>query len=396
MSATLVVEVLQAAATAAVPGATVTLSRPDSAGAGTPTKRVNLCLYQVTPNSALRNADLPTRGSDGDLVQRPRVALDLHYLLTFYGDEGQLEPERLLGSVALAMHAKPMLTRQMIRNTIVNVAFPFLAQSNLADEIELVKFTPIHLSLEELSKLWAVFFQTQYALSMAYQGTVVLIEGEESPQSALPVLEREIIVVPFRQPVIERLRSQSGVNQLIFSGNTLVIEGRKLRGEVTQVRIGGDVVTPQLQDVSDTQISLPLTMPTLRAGVQAVQIVQPMMMGQPRVPHVGVESNVAALVLRPKITAVNAPDSTHVTVDVDPVIGKAQRVLLMLNEISNIAPAAYTFVAGQRNADAASITIPISGVGPADYFVRVQVDGAESTLDLDPASQHFGPKVTVP
>src|SRR5574337_2008951 len=94
VTATLVVEVLQAAATAAVPGASVTMSRPDSAGGGAPSARVNLYLYQVTPNAAWRNADLPTRGSEGQLAQRPRVSLDLHYLLTFYGDEGQLEPQR--------------------------------------------------------------------------------------------------------------------------------------------------------------------------------------------------------------------------------------------------------------------------------------------------------------
>jgi hypothetical protein len=35
-------------------------------------------------------------------------------------------------------------------------------------------------------------------------------------------------------------------------------------------------------------------------------------------------------------------------------------------------------------------------VKPADYFVRLQVDGAESVLDLNPVSPNFGPKVTIP
>ena len=398
------VQILQPAAGAAVSGATVTNVRPDSAGSGTPGARVNVYLYQVTPNAAWRNADLPTRDSNGQLVQRPRVALDLHYLLTFYGDETQLEPQRMLGNVSLALHQQPVLTRQMIRNTIASPTFPFLAASNLADDVELVKFTPTTLSLEESSKLWSVFFQVQYTLSVTYQGTVVLIESDESPQPALPVLERDLYVVPFRYPTIEQVISQAGVNQPILATSTLNIIGRQLRGDVTQVRVaGGAPVMPQ--DVSDTQINLPLaSLPanSLRAGVQGVQVIQPMLMGKPPVPHVGIESNVAAFVLRPTITASNAPDSTHVTVQTDLVIGKDQRVLLMLNRVTGGAPAAYSFVAAPRTADANSITIAIAGVPAGDYLVRVQIDGAESLLQVDtnPASptfnQFIGPKVTIP
>jgi hypothetical protein len=398
------VQILQPAAGAAVSGATVTNVRPDSTGSGTPGARVNIYLYQVTPNTAWRNADLPTRDSNGQLAQRPRVALDLHYLLTFYGDETQLEPQRMLGSVSLALHQQPVLTRQMIRNTIASPTFPFLAASNLADDVELVKFTPTTLSLEELSKLWAVFFQVQYALSVTYQGTVVLIESDESPQPALPVLARDIYVVPFRHPTIEQINSQAGDNQPILATSTLNILGKQLRGDVTQVRVaGGAPVTPQ--DVSDTQIVLPLaSLPanSLRAGVQGAQVIQPMLMGKPPVPHVGIESNVAAFVLRPTITAATVPDSTHVTVQTDLVIGKDQRVLLMLNRVAGGAPAAFSFVAGSRTADANSITVAIVGVAAGDYLVRVQIDGAESLLQVDtnPTSptfnQFIGPKVTIP
>src|SRR5262249_53072283 len=44
-------------------------------------KGVSIYLYQVLPNAAGRNLDLPTRGSDGKLVKRPSAALDLMYLL---------------------------------------------------------------------------------------------------------------------------------------------------------------------------------------------------------------------------------------------------------------------------------------------------------------------------
>src|SRR5436309_11922535 len=83
-------EFIQAAIGPDVGAASVTTTRPDGSGTGTPATSVNVYLYQVTPNAAFGNVDLPTRRANGDLVQRPQAALDLHYLLTFLGDEGKL------------------------------------------------------------------------------------------------------------------------------------------------------------------------------------------------------------------------------------------------------------------------------------------------------------------
>lgn len=403
------VQTLQPAVAADVPGADVSTVRPDGSGNGTPTTGVNLYLFQTTPNAAWRNNDLPTRNTNGQLMQRPQVALDLHYLLTFYGDENQFEPQRVLGSVVRTLHTRPVLTRELIRNTVN--ANPILAESNLADEIELVKFSPIALSLEELSKLWSVFFQIPYTLSVAYQGTVIFIEAEETPRSVLPVRQRNLYVFPFRQPVIEAVNSEAGPNQPIDTNSTLVIQGRQLRGDDTQVRIAGVDVTPP--EVTDREISLPLTVPplpadTLRAGVQGVQVVHRLLLGTPPVPHRGFESNVVPFVLRPTITNTQVanvqgsgddPRSAEVTVNIEPTIGQRQRVILLLNEMTDEAPKAYTFFAEPRNADSPTITIPISEVKAADYLVRIQVDGAESLLEVndDPDNpQYIGPKVTIP
>lgn len=401
-------QTLQAAVGTVVSGATVTTLRPESSGNGAPEAHVNLYLYQVTPNAAWRNADLPMRSPAGHLVDRPQVALDLHYLLSFYGDDGKLEPQRLLGSVARTFHTRPVLTRQMIRDTIASPSFNFLAGSNLADDVELVKFTPAALSLEELSKLWSIFFQTPYTLSVAYQGTVVLIESEDSHQAALPVRERKLYVATFRQPVIEEVQSLAGTNQPLVVGSTLVIRGQRLSSEITQVRIGGrDPVTPLV--VSDTELSLPLTEPplpagALRAGVQGLQVVQPLVLGTPPVAHHGVESNVAAFVLHPTIVppvAVStivtpAGPQTVVTVKLAPDVGKRQRAVLLLNELGSGSPRAYSFPAPSLASDTGSITIPIKGVKAADYLVRVQIDGAESPLTANAAGQYDSPKVTIP
>jgi hypothetical protein len=201
---TALAQIVRKAAQSVINGADVVTGRPDPNA--TPVHRIHLFLYQVSPNGAMRNNDLPTRSSDGKFIARPTVALDLHYLLAFYGSDSELEAQRMLGAVARDLHTKPILTRAMIQNAITSQSF--LDGSNLADAVEQVKFTPLAVSLEEMSKLWSVFFQTPYALSVAYQGTVVLIESEEAVQPALPVLKRgdkdqgvDTLLGPF--PVIE-------------------------------------------------------------------------------------------------------------------------------------------------------------------------------------------------
>lgn len=393
-----------------VPGVTVSTVRPEDTGVTT--RGANIYLYQVTPNASMCNIDMPNRSSEGRLVQRPQVALDLHYLLTFYGDDSKLETQRLLGSAVRTLHARPLLTRQMIKNTITDpLVNTYLLNSNLADAFETVKFTPVHLSLEELSKLWSVFFQTPYRLSVAYTGTVVLIESEESPQSALPVRERNLYVLPFRQPVIEQVISSEGVDMPIVADSTLVIKGKKLRGDITQAIVNGIEVTPAPEDISERQITISLPS-GLKAGVQGLQVVHQMLMGTPPVPHKGVESNLVAFVLHPAITnkvtisnpkgTGNAPRSADLTIEINPTIGKNQRVVLLLNEISSGDAASYTFVDESRDADTSTMIIPVSGVKAADYLVRVQVDGAQSQLitDSDESSptynQYIDPKVKIP
>lgn len=184
---------LQARVGAEVPGALTTTVRPDGAG-GVPDTGVNIFLYQVTPNPHLIQNDLPTRRTEGGLVQRPQIAIDLHYLLSFYGAEAELEPQRLLGGTLLALHVQPFLTRQDIVNTVN--AEGYLSGSDLAEQVEQVKFSPLSLNLEEMSKLWSVFFQTPYVLSVAYQASAVLITSDQRPVPSQPVLEPVIQAVP--------------------------------------------------------------------------------------------------------------------------------------------------------------------------------------------------------
>ena len=388
-------EVLQPAVGNAVPLAKVGFSRPDGGSSGAPL--VNVYLYQVTPNAAYRNADLPTRRSDSTLASRPQTALDLHYLFTFHGNDDQLEPQRLLGAVATTLHAQPLLSRPAILKAMTDHGF--LASSNLADQVERVRFTPTSLSLEEFSKLWSVFFQIEYTLSAAYQASVVLLESDDVPGDAPPVQARNLYVVPFRWPFVDRVIASTGANDPIVSGSTLLIQGQQLKGDVTLVLIGGSEQTPT--NVLDTQVTLPLPS-TVLAGVQGLQVIQKLFMGTPLAAHSGFESNVVPFVLRPTISGATAalaptpPGGANVTFTLSPNIGIGQRAVLLLNNISVSPSTSFTSLPAVSTVNSSTFTINITGVPAGTYLVRVQIDGAESLLSTNATGQFVGPTVVMP
>lgn len=386
---------LQAIVQVDVDGARVTTLRPDTVGSGTPEAGVNLYLYHVIPNPAWRNTDLRTRFSEGQFAKRPQAALDLYYLLSCYGNEIELEPQRLLGSVVRTLHARPVITHETIRDTLSNSAFTFLTDSNLGEQVETVKFMPVSMTAEELSNIWSVFFQTPHALSMAYQAGVVLIESDDIPQRALPVRDRsKFAAMPFSfAPVVERVISQAGTLEPIIADTTLLIRGSRLRGDITNIRLNGLEVTPQ--EVTDTQISLSLsTVPTssLGAGVQGLQVIHLLHPSTAALPSRLVESNIAPLVLRPTITNIRVSDLegtgnelrlAKITIQLDLIVTRTQRVILLLNERSTNNPSAYTFQVAPLIRNTNSLTFAIYEVKAGEYLVRVQVDGAESLLTVD-------------
>jgi hypothetical protein len=158
---------------------------------------ITVFLYQVTPNTSQRNNDLPARASDGTLVRRPAAALDLHYLISAYGEEAELVGQRLIGSVVRTLHETPVLPRDIIE---LAGRRPHLGGSDLADAVQRVRFTPTVMDVDETSKLWGMLHQTPYTLSVVYQAVLVLIDGRETPVPAKPVERHEVRVLPFGAP----------------------------------------------------------------------------------------------------------------------------------------------------------------------------------------------------
>lgn len=158
---------------------------------------VTVFLYQVTPNASMRHHDLPTRASDGTLLKRPAAPLDLHYLITAYGEETELVGQRLIGCVVRTLHEIPVLPRELIEEAATR---PHLEGSDLAESVQQVRFTPTQMDVDETSKLWGMLHQTPYSLSVVYTGALVFVEGRERPTPPPPVERHTVRAAPFGAP----------------------------------------------------------------------------------------------------------------------------------------------------------------------------------------------------
>ena len=219
--------------------------------------RLNLFLYQVTPNLGWRNAGLPSRSaSSGERLTNAPLALDLHYLVTAYAS-ADFQAEILLGYAMHLLHERPVLDRAAIRRALdpspldvsmLPPAFQALSASDLADQVELLKLTPSYLGMDEMSKLWSAI-QSHYRPSVAYQVSVVLIDSQQAGRTPLPVLsrgpvdpvtgrERGVVVVPDLLPALPTLLGIDYAQKQTAArlGESITLNGIRLNGSGARLR----------------------------------------------------------------------------------------------------------------------------------------------------------------
>src|SRR5262249_17659024 len=177
---------LQGVLSEALGGASVIVTvRPlDTARNNTTGDQINLFLYQVLPDAAWRNQDIPSRVHPGATAPPP-LPLTLYYLITAFGadNDNDIKSHALLGKAMSVFHDYPVIGADKIKKNIDSET------ANLEQQAERIRITLQPLTFEEISKLWTTF-QTHYRTSAAYQVSVVLIESMRATRAPLPVLRR--------------------------------------------------------------------------------------------------------------------------------------------------------------------------------------------------------------
>lgn len=375
-------------------GFTVVVDHPkgDSPGAG-----VYIKAYRVVPSAALRNADLPTRRSEGSVANRPRLAIDIDVLLSFVGEAGTYDPERLIGLVMTDLHANPSLGKQEIKDFISGLASDHvLKDADLGDQLERVRFTPLSLNLEDLSRVWGLYGLSVYGLSVAYQVGPLLLDAEVRPTMPLPVLGTGLQVVPNIAPSITSLSSSGFSQPLARIGDTLIVRGTGLRGPTTWLRIGealhelapADVGTDRLNLVLDAGLGL-------QAGVRSIQVVHRAELGPlPDPLRTVAQSNTMAFALIPNV--VGSPSASgagpvEVRVEVVPLPGADQDVALILDPLA----AGSQIESREFTLDGSELVFVVPTLAAGEYLIRVRIDGAVSVLGIGVDQTFDSPKVTV-
>lgn len=386
--------------------------------------RLNIFLYQVTPNLGWRNQGMPSTGLNGERLTNPPLALDLHYMLSAYGRE-DLNAEVLLGYAMELLHDMPVMGRADIRRSLsatnpLNVNLipkdeDGRSAVDLADQIEQIKITPNFLSADELSRLWTAM-QARYRPTMAYQVSTVLIQHKRPTKLPLPVLtrgekDRGINSQPNLQapaptkPALRALTIREPTQGLTRDaaelGDTLVLEGAMLVGNKVTALFSHKLLAKPLErpiKIGATEARVEIELPkntdanALRdwpAGPYSVAL---------QIERAGKRTtltNVLFFALAPRISAApvmaGGANNPSVSVQFFPEVRDAQRVELFVGG-DPFKPTAFV-------GNVSTLTIPLTGIKPIEGLIPIglRVDGVDSILLRDPTAKppQFDPQQTI-
>jgi hypothetical protein len=403
----------------------VTAQPPDRVATGTgEPNQLNLFLYQVTPNLGWRNVGLPTRDGSGVRLSAAPLALDLHYLLSAYGSQ-DLNAEILLGYAMQLLHETPVLTRAQLRTVlggtspvdgaIPNLPSPFgsLSALDLADQIELIKITPVFLTTEDLSKMWTAM-QAKYRPTMAYMASVVLIQVPKGGRVAAPVLKQGkddsgpiATAAPF--PTLASARPElSELLPAMRLGDNLIVTGSQFDDSGSLTAIFENAKAKLKREVMPASVTPPTRLtvhvPSINEDAQAMNEWA-----------IGLYS-LSLRVARPDLPAwtTNAvPIALAPQIVISPLNAAVGDIVLTVTCTPRLLPEQQTqasLILGSRSIPPDSIVNPVDTTQPTEltfkvpavqageYLVRLRVEGIDSlpiTIAGSPAKLDFDPQQRV-
>jgi hypothetical protein len=397
---------------------TVTALSPDRARNGVgQSNQLNLFMYQTALDAGWRNRSLPQQNRPSE-SGRPPLALQVNYLVTAYGEESppddEIRAQCVLGSAMRWFHDHPILARADIVYALKGAGL--LGAQDLDRQVDSVRFTPIELSTEEMSKLWTTF-QTQYHLSVAYQASVVLIESKQPSRAPLPVLRRgpddrgpvadsaglpilDAVRLPRNMPAAQLGEPRVSGNQVPpdLRGDSVTLTGRGLGRPGLTVQFAHSLIDQALGPASvavGTDSQLTATLPDLASSVSTWAPGFYTVAVQFEVPELGpnhsMSSNAVAMAIAPSLTLTsvtknplpaqqNRAAAWNVAVDLvcQPSLRPGQRVTLLFGD----RQVPYTGPIPDDPTQASALSLVVRNVVPRPpsetYIVRLRVDGVDS------------------
>jgi hypothetical protein len=138
---------------------------------------VTIFLYRIYPSGTHRTP--PGRILPNGDRQRPKLPLEMHFLLTAWAKKASLQHE-IAGWMMRVMEDNAILSPSLL-----NAYRPDTFGPN-----EQVQVTLSHLTVEEMFRVWEVIMNHVYQLSVPYMASVIEIESALTESAALPVQER--------------------------------------------------------------------------------------------------------------------------------------------------------------------------------------------------------------
>ena len=205
------------------PSVKVTILAPDETGGDPP--RINLFLYRILENSALKNVDWQVKRGEPSRIAPPPLSLNLYYLMTPYAqndsETGNATSHAILGEAMRVFHEHAVVPR----NALVE---------GLRDAEEQIKIMLNPLD-PELGQVWTTFSQP-FRLSVMYEVSVVQLELQKERPMSKRVQRTGVpdVRAPFRPPVVEQLTPLRGP-----VGTQITVQGRNLATWRASVSITG-------------------------------------------------------------------------------------------------------------------------------------------------------------
>jgi hypothetical protein len=345
---------------------------------GFKTNQVNLYLYQVLPNAAWRNMNIPTTAKSGETGMTP-LALDLHYLVTAFGPED--ESTQPYDHQVLGKTMSVLFDHALLGPTEIAAA---LAGTGLENQADRVRITLQPLSLDDISKLW-MGFATQYRVSVGYDVSVVLIDSTQTTTTPLPVLTRgpnnqgwmanASILSPL--PGLTTVTPPNHQDSARL-GDTLVLTGFNLNGTNIALQFDHPLLAAPIQVAplaGSTATTISVTIPNAPAVWPAGFYTVEVLVQRPGETFQRT-TNQLSFSLAPTATVTPSPTvaaaNITYTATCSPELLTGQSVFLLLG---NQEIPADTFTG-----PTATVTFEAANMATGTYFYRLRVDGVDSIL----------------